>query len=79
MSPAVEHALNKPAGSLPPGYPQRILAAVGLGDMVTTELSQRPGLNLVPLVDEIVPDAEAEDIFDSFVESMAGLRQQDNP
>ncbi len=79
LSQAVERALNKPAGSLPPGRPQRILAAVGLGDLVAAELGQLPGLNFVPTVDEIVPGAEAEDIFDSFVGSMAGRRQPTDP
>jgi hypothetical protein len=79
LAQAVESALNKPAGSLPPGRPQRILAAVGLGDLVGAELGRRPGLNLIPPVDEIVPGAEAEDIFDSFVGSMAGRRQPTDP
>jgi hypothetical protein len=36
LSQSVERALTKPAGSLPPGYPQRILAAVGIGDLVAS-------------------------------------------
>ena len=79
LSQSVERALNKPAGSLPPGYPQRILAAVGLGDLVAAELGRQPGLNLIPPVDEIVPGAEAEEIFDLFVESFAGLREPPDP
>jgi hypothetical protein len=79
LAQAVERALSKPAGSLPPGRPHRILAAVGLGDLVAAELGRRPGLNLVPPTDEIVPGAEAEDIFDSFVGSMAGRRQPSHP
>jgi len=79
LAQAVEGALSKPAGSLPPGNPQRILAAVGLGDLVAAELGRRPGLNLIPPIDEIVPGAEAEDIFDSFVGSMAGRRQPSDP
>jgi hypothetical protein len=79
LAQAVERALNKPAGSLPPGRPRRILAAVGLGDLVAAELGRRPGLNLIPPVDEIVPGAEAEDIFDSFVGTMAGRRQPNDP
>jgi hypothetical protein len=79
LTQAVESALTKPAGSLPPGRPVRILAAVGLGDLVAAELRRRPGLNLIPLVDEIVPAAEAEDIFDSFVGSMSGRRQPSDP
>ena len=79
LSQSVDRALNKPAGPLPPGYPQRVLAAVGLGDLVAAELGRQPGLNLIPPVDEIVPGAEAEEIFDLFVESIAGLRQPADP
>jgi hypothetical protein len=75
LSQSVEHALTKPAGTLPPGYPRQILADVGLGGLVLTELGRQPGLNLIPPVDEIIPGAEAEDIFDSFVGSIAGRRQ----
>jgi hypothetical protein len=79
LAQAVERALTNPAGTLPPGHPQRILAAVGLGEPVAAELTRRPGLNLVPSIDEIVPGAEAEDIFDSFVGSMSGRRQPSDP
>jgi hypothetical protein len=79
LAQSVERALTKPAGSLPPGYPQRVLVAVGMGDLVAAELGQQPGLNLIPPIDEIVPGAEAEDIFDSFVEAMAGRRQPADP
>ena len=79
LSQSVERALNKPAGSLPPGYPQRVLAAVGMGDLVAAELGRQPGLNLIPPIDEIVPGAEAEEIFDLFVESMAGVRRPSDP
>lgn len=79
LAQAVARALNTPAGSLPPGNPQQVLAAVGLRDLVAAELGRRPGLNLIPSIDEIVPGAEAEDIFDSFVGSMAGRRQPSDP
>ena len=72
-------ALTKPAGTLAPGRPQRVLAAIGLGDSVAAELGLRPGLDLLPPVDEIVPGAEAEDIFDSLVGFMAGRRQPSDP
>ena len=71
LSQSVERALNKPAGSLPPGYPQRVLAAVGLAESVAAELGRQPGLNLIPPVDEIVPGDEAEEIFDLFVASFS--------
>ncbi len=79
LSQSVERALTKPAGSLPPGYPQRILTDVGMGDLVAAELGRQPGLNLIPPVDEIVPGAEAEEIFDLFVESFSGLGQPADP
>ncbi len=79
LAQAMESALTKPAGTLAPGRPQRILTAVGLGHAVAVELGLRPGLNLMPPVDEIVPGAEAEDIFDSFVGTMAGRRQPIDP
>ncbi|HXB37639.1 MAG TPA: hypothetical protein VNU75_08035 [Acidimicrobiales bacterium] len=71
LSQSVERALTKPADTLPPGYPQRVLAAVGLGDYVAVELGRQPGLNLIPPIDEIVPGDEAEEIFDSFVEAFS--------
>jgi len=71
MSQSVERALNQPAGSLPPGYPQRVLAAVGLGDLVAAELGRQPGPNGRPHVDEIEPGDEAEEIFDLFVAAMS--------
>jgi hypothetical protein len=79
LAQAMERALTKPAGTLPPGRPRRILAATGLGDLVAAELSRHPGPNLNPSVDEIVPGAEAEDIFDSFAGSMAGRHQPNDP
>jgi hypothetical protein len=71
LSQSVERALNKPAGSLPPGYPQRVLVTVGLDDYVAAELGRQPGLNLIPPIQEIVPGEEAEEIFDSFVDSFS--------
>jgi hypothetical protein len=79
LAQAVERALTVPAGSLPPGHPQRILAAVGLGDPTAAELARRPGLSLVPSVEEIIPGASAEDIFDAFVGSISGRRQPSDP
>lgn len=40
LSQSVKRALNKSAGSLAPGYPQRVLAAVGLGECVAAELGR---------------------------------------
>lgn len=77
LSQSVERALTKPAGSLPPGYPQRILVAVGLADLVAAELGRQPGLNLIPPIDEIVPGAEAEEIFDLFVASLGTIGQKE--
>jgi hypothetical protein len=74
LSQSVERALTQAAGSLPPGYPQHVLAAVGLGDLVAAELGRRPGPNGTPQVDEIVPGADAEEIFDAFVAAMSKPR-----
>lgn len=71
LSKSVEGALTKPADTLPPGYPQRVLAAVGLGDFVAAELGRQPGLNLIPPIDEVVPGDDAEEIFDLFVEAFS--------
>jgi hypothetical protein len=79
LAQAVESALNKPAGSLAPVRPQRIVVALGLGDLMVAELGRRPSLDFVPPVDEIVPGAAAEAIFDSFVGSMSGRRQPSDP
>ena len=71
LSQSVERALNEPAGPLPPGFPQRVLAAVGLGKLVAAEFGRRPGLAPMPEIDEVIPGDEAEEIFDSFVESFS--------
>lgn len=71
LSDSVDSALTKPAGSLPAGYPERIPAAVGMADLVAADLGRRPGLNLIPPIEEIVPGNEAEEIFDSFVEAFS--------
>jgi hypothetical protein len=71
LSQAMERALSQPAAELPPGYPERVLAAVGLGDYVAVEFGRQPGLNLIPPIDEIIPGEDAEEIFDSFVEAFS--------
>ena len=43
-----------------------------MGDLVAADLGRQPGLNLIPPIEEIVPGAEAEEIFDSFVEAFSG-------
>ena len=49
LAQAVECALNKPGGTPPPGYPQRVVAAVGLGefDKPPNSVVNRV-LNLIP-------------------------------
>jgi hypothetical protein len=79
LAQAVDTALDKPAGSLPPGRPQRILAEVGMGDEVVAAVSPRPGLHVVPMVEEVVPGTEAEDIFDSFIEYLSTRRRSPGP
>jgi hypothetical protein len=71
LAESIERALTKPADSLPPGYPHRVLVEVGMADLVATELGRQPGLNLIPPIEEIVPGDEAEEIFDTFVEAMS--------
>ena len=63
LSQSIERALNKPAGTVPPGYPQRVLAAVGLGELVAAELGRKPGRHLIPRF----PDAAREPEFDVVV------------
>jgi hypothetical protein len=71
LSQSVDSALSKPAGSLPPGHPERVLAAVGLGDLVAAQLGRLTGPSHIPPIEEIVPGDEAEEIFDSFVEAFS--------
>jgi hypothetical protein len=75
---AFAHALTTPAGDRPPGPPARVLCAVGLADAAGTALSAT-ALDPLPPVIEVVPGAEAEDIFDSFLGHMAGRKQPDEP
>lgn len=69
---AIQQALTKPAGPLPPGPPAAVLCGPGDADAVTSELAAF--LDAPPAASEVV-SAEAEDIFDSFVGHMAGRRQ----
>ena len=69
---AMQQALTRPAGTLPPGTPKRVLCGIGDADAITDELAAL--LGAPPAVSEVV-SVESEDIFDSFVGHMAGRRQ----
>lgn len=66
-------ALTEPLGPLPTGPPERVLCSRAIAAQVVRELGRRG--EPTPSVIEVDPDAEAEDIFDSFVGHMAGRSQ----
>lgn len=74
---AMRTALTKPAGSLPPQTPVRVLCGAGQAADVLGELAQLLASQATPAVAESGPIGEAEDIFDSFIGHMAGRRQPD--
>jgi hypothetical protein len=74
---AMRAALTKPAGPLPPQVPQRVLCGTGQASRVTGQLTRLLTGDAAPVVTEVAPVGEAEDIFDSFVGHMAGRRQPD--
>ncbi|MGE5156342.1 MAG: hypothetical protein ACM3JP_02475 [Betaproteobacteria bacterium] len=69
---ASRHALTRPAGTLPPGPPARVLCGPGDAQALTGELATL--LDAPAKANEVV-SVEAEDIFDSFVGHMAGRHQ----
>lgn len=72
---AIRTALTQPAGPLPPQMPQRVLCGPGHAAIVAGELTRLLSGAATPVVTEVEPVGEAEDIFDSFVGHMAGRRQ----
>lgn len=83
---AFDRALTQPAAELPPGWPHRVLCPVGLAVTVREALSRSAvslrsvslrseSLRSEPLIDEVPPNEEAEDIFDSFLGHVAGRAQ----
>ena len=66
-------ALTEPLGPLPTGPPERVLCSRAIAAQVVRELGRRG--EPTPSVIEVDPDAEAEDIFDSFVGHMTGRSQ----
>ena len=80
LAHAVATALTQPAGDLPPGAPARVLCAGGLADPVRTALTTAASTTRsspVPVIVEVQPGPEAEDIFDSFLGHMSGRTQPD--
>jgi hypothetical protein len=74
---AMETALTKPAGPLPPEVPGQVLCGHEQAADVTGGLARLLNGAAEPAVTVSTPGAEAEDIFDSFVGHMAGRRQPD--
>src|SRR5262245_44311665 len=72
---ALQTALTKPVGPLPPQPPGRVFCGPGQAVDVTGELTRLLGDQPPPSVIEAPPTDEAEDIFDSLVGHMAGRRQ----
>lgn len=75
---ATQIALTQPAANLAPGPPNRVLCAIGLSPLVEAELTAS-GLSSSPQVQEVHPDPEAEDIFDSLLGHLSGRTQPDEP
>jgi hypothetical protein len=71
---AIESALSKPAGPLPPAAPARVLCDSDSHGYVVAELA-RSAADIASPVLEVPPSCEAEDIFDSFVGHMSGREQ----
>jgi hypothetical protein len=71
--------LTQPTGGLPPGRPDEVFCPSDLKARVEEVLLSLGAAGLVPPVREIVPSAEAEDIFDSFIGHMAGRTQPAEP
>ncbi|MDA8072162.1 MAG: hypothetical protein M0Z82_11355 [Actinomycetota bacterium] len=76
---ACRAARTKPAGSLPPGQPDRVLCAAELVHPVAEALGTLRPAGVLPPITEVVPGPEAEDIFDSFIGHMAGRAQPEEP
>jgi hypothetical protein len=71
---AIAQALTRPAGTLPPETPIRVLCGPGDAQALTGELAT---LLTAPVKASEVVSVEAEDIFDSFVAHMGGRQQPD--
>ena len=78
LAQALATAVQRPAGPLPPGLPATVLSGPGLGEAVAEALRQASDEPVLPVVTEVDPPAEAEDIFDSFMGNMAGRAQPDD-
>lgn len=67
LAEAFGMALSKPAGTLAPGRPDRVLCGPGLAEPVAHALSELMAPSSLAPITEVKPGAEAEDIFDSFI------------
>ena len=76
---AFSMGLSRPAGGVPPGRPDEVLCPSALKVHVEEVLFSLGVVGPVPPVREIVPPAEAEDVFDSFIGHMAGRAQPAEP
>ena len=75
LSEAFGMALSKPAGTLSPGRPDRVLCGPGLAEPVAQALGALMTTSSLAPITEVEPGTEAEDIFDSFIGHMAGRTQ----
>ena len=74
LQQAVTAALTQPAAELPSGTPDRVLCATGLAAPIRTALTAAGPADR-PVIVEVQPGSDAEDIFDSFLGHMAGRAQ----
>jgi hypothetical protein len=79
IAQAFTMGLTKPAGSLPPGRPDKVLCAPELEAQIIEILPSIIAGDRLPPVRVIEPPAEADDIFDSFVGHMSGRSQPAEP
>jgi hypothetical protein len=80
LSEASSMALTKlPAEGIPVGRPSRVLVPVGMRGIVEATLASSGVTVPLPPVEEVIPDSEAEDIFDSFVGHLSGRTQMPDP
>lgn len=75
LNEAFGAALSTPAGTLLPGWPDRVLCGPGLGNRVAESLGAFTATSPLAPITEVEPAAEAEDIFDSFIGHMSGRAQ----
>ncbi|MGH9018658.1 MAG: hypothetical protein ACRDY1_12990 [Acidimicrobiales bacterium] len=77
LDQALRAALGETAGPLPPARPKRVLCGPDLAASVTRAFGAMSSRPRAPVVSEVEPNLEAEDIFDSFLAHMGGRTQPD--